>query len=341
MNSINTLLPQYREINIITTNVIKNSWVNDEEQKVITEFYHKYSDLKVFEQMILDIIQKQDIKAYSLLLSGIRNIIENNIDLYESTSDLLNKIDTNDIYKEKIKLLQNPIDRQLRIKTESYKELYEVNKSLDAIGHRDHSLQEKEILWIKHEQLTKEYNEEKEKLSVLYDQQKEMQNEFSKYNKNLFSKIHTLSISFLSVINSYNLVEEKEKEKEEQKPEEREKSQILEDGSYIDMMTVGLVHKKCNKKQFEYLSENALYAILNLQPINTVPVIKYRQKNNMCQLIGLLYEFLKLDHQEKLEWKKSILDIFKIKESYYKSKYNKRKDSLVTKEFSLCLDEIF
>lgn len=341
MNSINTLLPQYREINIITTNVIKNNWVNDEEQKVITEFYHKYSDLKVFEQMILDIIQKQDIKAYSLLLSGIRNIIGNNIDLYESTSDLLNKIDTTDIYKEEIKLLQNPIDRQLRITTESYKELYEVNKSLDNIGYRDHSLQEKEILWIKHEQLTKEYNEEKEKLSVLYDQQKEMRNEFSKYNKNLFSKIHTLSISFLSVINSYNLVEEKEKEKEEQKPEEREKSQILEDGSYIDMMTVGLVHKKCNKKQFEYLSENALYAILNLQPINTVPVIKYRQKNNMCQLIGLLYEFLKLDHQEKLEWKKSILDIFEIKESYYKSKYNKRKDSLVTKEFSLCLDEIF
>lgn len=351
MNQITTFLPKYRELNGIISNIIQNNGVSYQEQKTITEFYSQYSDVKIFEQMILNIVQKQDVQTYSLLLSGIKSTIVKNIDTYTSASDLLKKIDITQIYIRENKWTNEIIDRQMKVTNECYGELLQVNKTLDNIGYREHTPQEKEILWKEHEYLTKAYDKEKGKLSKLYDEQKASLDEFSKYNKNLFSKIHTLSISFLSVINSYYSTEEqtkemeKENEKSENKSQEEKYNILMKDGLYIDMSIVGLVHKACNKKQFEDLSEKELYAIINLQPISKTPVIKSRQKSKMCHLIGRLYELLELDLQEKMKWRESVLDIFEIDESYYVSKYKKPKSeddfSKPDKAFFLCMDEIF
>ncbi|WP_337040186.1 hypothetical protein [Elizabethkingia anophelis] len=347
MDQITTFLPKYRELNDIISNAIKNNKVSYQEQKTITEFYNQYSDVKIFEQMILEALQKQEAQVYSVLSSGIRGTIVNNIDLYTSASDKLNKIDITQIYHNKNKWLHEVIDEQMKISNECYRELFQVNKSLDSIGYREHTEQEVAQLWQKHELLTKEYNKEKEKLSKLYDEPKAFRDEFLKYNENLFSKIHALSISFLSVINSYYSTrdtQEKE-EKRENKSQEKEHTPVMKDGLYFNMKIVAMVHDECNNIQFENLSQTELYTILNLQPTSKIPVIKSRQKSKVCHLIGRLYELLKLDLQEKMKWRESILDIFEIDENYYLSKYKKPKSiddaSKPDQEFFACMDEIF
>lgn len=345
MNSVNTFLPRYREVNDIIAKIIKDNWIGYKEQITITEFYNDYSDVKIFEQMILNVVQKYDLQTYSLLFSNIMNTNKKNIDLYTSASEILNKIDITDIYNRKNKWSNEIIDRQLKIANECHQKLYQVNKSLDAIEHREHSSQEIVQLWKKHEHLTKEYKEEKDRLSTLYDQQKDSLDEFSKYSENLFSKIYALSISFLSVLNSYDVVKKQvREEKEDQKPKEREKSQILEDGLYIDMATVGLVHKICNKKQFEDLSENALYAFFNLQDINIRPIIKDGEKIRTYYLISKLYEHLELDYNEKKKWLTAILKSWDIKENTYTSKYKdpiSASPGTISYHFVQAIDEIF
>ncbi len=346
MNQIITFLPKYRELNDIISNAIKNNEVSYPEQKTITEFYNQYSDVKIFEQMILEALQKQEAQVYSLLSSGIRGTIINNIDLYTSASDRLNKIDITQIYHKSNKWLYEFIDEQMKISNECYRELFQVNQSLDSIGYREHTEQEEAQLWQKHERLTKEYNKEKEKLSKLYGEQKAFRDEFLKYNENLFSKIHALSISFLSVINSYYSTrdtQEKE-EKRENKSQEKEHTPIMKDGLYFNMKIVAMVHDECNNIQFENLSQTELYTILNLQPTSKIPIVKPRQKIKMCYLIYKLYEFLKLDPQDKLKWRESILNIFEIEERYYQSKYKEPESEFAnsaSKDFSLRIKEIF
>jgi len=323
MNSVNTFLPRYREVNDIIAKIIKDNWIGYKEQITITEFYNEYSDVKIFEQMILNVVQKYDLQTYSLLFSNIMNTNKKNIDLYISASEILNKIDITDIYNRKNKWSNEIIDRQLKMANECHQKLYQVNKSLDTIEHREHSSQEIVQLWKKHEHLTKEYKEEKGRLSTLYEQQKASLDEFSKYSENLFSKIYALSISFLSVLNSYDVVKEQvREEKEDQKPKEREKSQIREDDLYLDMKYVAIAYDECNGKQFEKILEIELYAILNLQPINVQPITKEDEKMRMGYLIRKLYENLKqdFDRHKKEIWLTTILNAFDVKESYYRKR---------------------
>lgn len=346
MNQITTFLPKYRELNGIISNIIQNNEVSYQAQKTITEFYSQYSDVKIFEQMVLETLQKQESQTYSLLLSGIRGTIVNNIDLYTSASDKLNKIDITQIYHNKNKWLHEIINRQMKITNKCYGELLQVNKTLDNIGYREHTPEEEVQLWRRHKQLTQEYNNEKEKLSKLYEDQKASLDEFLKYNKNLFPKIHALSISFLSVINSYYSTKEEVQGKEEktENRSQQEHSTIMKDGLYFDMKIVAMVHDECNNIQFENLSQTELYTILNLHATNKIPVVKARQKIRMCYLIYRLYEFLKLDTQDKMKWREAILDSFEIDERYYLSKYKEPESefaSPASQDFSLRIREIF
>ncbi len=342
MNQITIFLPKYRELNDIISNVIKNNGITYQDQKTITEFYNQYSDVKIFEQMILNIIQNKESQTYSLLLPSIKSIIAKNINTYTSASDQLNTIDIAQIYTRQNKWTNEIIDRQIKITNECYQELLQVNKTLDNLGYREHSPQEEVQLWRRHKQLTQEYNNEKEKLSKLYEEQKASLDEFLKYNKNLFSKIHALSISFLSVINSYYSTREEVQKKEEKKKEEH--GTIMKDGLYFDMKIVALIHDECNNIQFENLSQTELYTILNLQPISKIPIVKPRQKIRICYLIYKLYEFLKLDIHDKLKWREAILDSFEIEERYYLSKYKEPESefaSAASQDFSLRIREIF
>lgn len=203
MNHITDFLPQYRELNTLFTNVVNKGVVSYGGQKVITEFYRQFSDVKSFEKMILDIVLEKDKPTCDLLLSGIKTEIENNIRLYESARESLNAIDILKICTEKANWGDYAIKLQSEVVAEYSKEVNQINGSLDAIGFREHTQQEEARLWQQHEYQTKRYNEEKEKLTSLYYQKRIEETEVAQYSENLFGKIYNLSLSFLAVLNCY------------------------------------------------------------------------------------------------------------------------------------------
>ena len=85
------------------------------------------------------------------------------------------------------------------------------------------------------------------------------------------------------------------------------------------MKLLSLIHVACIGEQFENISEHDFYANMNLLPSNSKPQIKPREKIRTCYLIFLMSE--KLPKQDRENWKRNILKILDIEESYYKSKY--------------------
>lgn len=203
MSHIIDFLPQYRELNTLFTNVVSSGIVRYNEQKVITSFYRQHSDIKEFEKMILDIVIEKDKYICILLLSGIKIEVENNIRLYESGKESLNAINTLEVCRKEASRYDYAIKAQLKTVTEYSKELNQINGSLEAMGFREHTPQEETRLWQQHEYQTKRYNEEKEKLTSLYSQQKIAKTETAQYCKKLFGEIYNLSISFFAVLNCY------------------------------------------------------------------------------------------------------------------------------------------
>lgn len=189
-------------------------------------------------------------------------------------------------------------------------------------------------LTIEEERLENSYKKEQEKLEELYRKQKESNKNALQYTVNVFSSIHELSGSFLSLLENYFPIE-KEKNPKEAKP-------ILKSGSYFDMKLVSLIHNECNNIQFENLSELDLYAILNLQSTNAKLNIKSGEKTRMCYLIYKLYEYLKTDN--RTEWRTAILESADIEKKYYDSKYKEPISEIPSRkseEFAQRIDRIF
>ncbi len=114
MYKISTFLPQYRELNTLLSNAINHETVSYEEQKTITEFYRQFGEVKAFDKMLLDIVLERDKPTCTLLLSGIKTEIENNIRLYESAKDNLNSINIVKICRESSRQYNFAIEAQLK-----------------------------------------------------------------------------------------------------------------------------------------------------------------------------------------------------------------------------------
>ncbi len=90
---------------------------------------------------------------------------------------------------------------------------------------------------------------------------------------------------------------------------------------YFNMELLSLIHVTCVGEQFENISEHDFYTCMNLLPSDTKPQIRPREKIRTCYLIFLMSE--KLPKQDRENWKRNILKILDIEESYYKSKYKR------------------
>ncbi len=215
MSHITDFLPQYRELNALFTNVVSRGTINYSEQKMITDFYRQSSDVKVFEKIILDIVLEKDKSTCTLLLSGIKTEVQNNIRLYESAKDLLDSIDTMRICSSEVKRYDPTINYQLKNVQEHLKEVKEIDGELDSVGFREHSQWEEDRLWKQRESAKDYYDKEKIILKQLYDEKIEFQNETSRYTCNLFNNIYSLSLAFLKIVNCYivpkaSVIEEEE-----------------------------------------------------------------------------------------------------------------------------------
>lgn len=176
---------------------------------------------------------------------------------------------------------------------------------------------------MEYERFKAEYEEEKNKLTELYDLQKQTREKALQYAKSRFNEIYRLGCHLKETLAKYVFDETNEPEEpakqEPNAPNIQEEVLGTKQTEYFNMELLSLIHVTCVGEQFENISEHDFYTCMNLLPSDTKPQIRPREKIRTCYLIFLMSE--KLPKQDRENWKRNILKILDIEESYYKSKY--------------------
>lgn len=305
------LLPQYRHLNAVYSEIIKKSDLDYDNQRFVTDFYQEYKNIRAFDQMLINLILLTDKEKQLLLMQSLNAEINKNIDFYNDNTDFLINIDTHKICIQEPKQFDNAIKHQSQKANEFWQELIIVRGNLESASLKGEQVKADRLMR-EEERINTLYKEEQKILYLLYNQQTECQNKAFKYLKNVFYEISELSKSFLSILENYIFNnDDTNKSRVEQMPSNSYQ--------YFDMNIVSMIHKECNGIQFENITELDLYLNLNNKPSNNRLVIKSGEKIRVCYLIHKLYEHIKA--VDKADWRNYILQILGIKESLYTSKY--------------------
>ena len=76
---IQTMIPQYGELNRIYRDYIDNYAFSFDRQKFISDFYQEYNDMKAFEAAILELVLDRQKEQYILILNSLKIEIEKSI----------------------------------------------------------------------------------------------------------------------------------------------------------------------------------------------------------------------------------------------------------------------
>lgn len=311
---IQTMIPQYGELNRIYRDYIDNYAFSFDRQKFISDFYQEYNDMKAFEAAILELVLDRQKEQYILILNSLKIEIEKSIQAYE-IRPLSDRAIERACYQHMERHSQE-IEAQLDVTRSLSKPLNEANNRYDSIGYREHTAEEEKQAEKEYERCKAEYDREKAKLNKLYDQQKAARTEAFQYMKNCCADIYRQSCLFLDILKKY--IPDGKQEYEPDKPiNQRETTE--EQQEYFSMKLLSLIHEVCVGEQFEEISAPDFYANMNLHPCNYKLKIKPREKIRVCYLIFLMSE--KLSKQDRDKWKDRILKLLDIDDSYYKSKY--------------------
>lgn len=320
------ILPRYTRLNTIISEVSNKHSIEFRQQQFVADFHTQFDNIQSFETMLIDLTINADPERHKTLTASLSTEIQNNIRLILSNKNVLENLNIQKTCGEYSNQYETQISDQLHNTQKRWKELSEVNNSLDMIGFRAHSEIEEKRLWEKHETLTEKYNAEKAILNDLYEKRRVAQKTAKKYQDNYFPKILSLSEKLMVVIGKYL-------------PQNQTTPQS---GIYFDMATASVIHKECNDEQFKNISEFDLYAVLNLLPSSEKLTIKKGERNRVYYLIHKLYEYLsKENHQE---WRTAFLQSLDLNEQTYLSKYRiaKGKDKTPElEEFAKRMDELF
>ena len=311
---IQTMIPQYGELNRIYRDYIDNYAFSFDRQKFISDFYQEYNDMKAFEAAILELVLDRQKEQYILILNSLKIEIEKSIQAYE-IRPLSDRAIERACYQHMERHSQE-IEAQLDVTRSLSKPLNEANNRYDSIGYREHTAEEEKQAEKEYERCKAEYDREKAKLNKLYDQQKAARTEAFQYMKNCCADIYRQSCLFLDILKKY--IPDGKQEYEPDKPiNQRETTE--EQQEYFSMKLLSLIHEVCVGEQFEEISAPDFYTNMNLHPCNYKLKIKPREKIRVCYLIFLMSE--KLSKQDRDKWKDRILKLLDIDDSYYKSKY--------------------
>ncbi len=311
---IQMMIPQYGELNRIYKDYIDNYAFSFDRQKFISDFYQEYNDMKSFEAAILELVLDKQKEQYTLILNSLKTEIEKSIQAYE-IRPLSDRAIERACYQHMERYSQE-IEAQLDVTRSLSKPLNEANNRYDSIGYREHTAEEEKQAEKEYERCKAEYDREKAKLNKLYNQQKAARTEAFQYMKNCCADIYRQSCLFLDILKKY--IPDGQQEYEPDKPiNQRETTE--EQQEYFSMKLLSLIHEVCEGEQFEEISAPDFYANMNLHPCYCKLKIKPREKIRTCYLIFLMSE--KLPKQDRENWKRNILKILDIEESYYKSKY--------------------
>ena len=311
---IQTMIPQYGELNRIYRDYIDNYAFSFDRQKFISDFYQEYNDMKSFEAAILELVLDKQKEQYTLILNSLKIEIEKNIRAYETkplNDDVIKRVCFH--YADRH---NSAIKDQLEITTKLHEPLNDAYHRYDFIGFREHTDEEEIQAEKEYERCKAEYDREKAKLNKLYDQQKAARTEAFQYMKNCCADIYRQSCLFLDILKKY-IPDGKQENKSSEPISQQETTE--EQQEYFSMKLLSLIHEVCEGEQFEEISAPDFYANMNLHPCNCKLKIKPREKIRVCYLIFLMGEKLSKLGREK--WKAGILKLLDIDDSYYKSKY--------------------
>lgn len=311
---IQTMIPQYGELNRIYRDYIDNYAFSFDRQKFISDFYQEYNDMKSFEAAILELVLDKQKEQYTLILNSLKTEIEKSIQAYE-IRPLSDRAIERACYQHMERYSQE-IEAQLDVTRSLSKPLNEANNRYDSIGYREHTAEEEKQAEKEYERCKAEYDREKAKLNKLYDQQKATRTEAFQYMKNCCADIYRQSCLFLDILKKY-IPDGKQENKSSEPISQQETTE--EQQEYFSMKLLSLIHEACQGEQFEEISAPDFYANMNLYPCNCKLKIKPREKIRVCYLIFLMSE--KLSKQDRDKWKDRILKLLDIDDSYYKSKY--------------------
>jgi len=311
---IQTMIPQYGELNRIYRDYIDNYAFSFDRQKFISDFYQEYNDMKSFEAAILELVLDKQKEQYTLILNSLKTEIEKSIQAYE-IRPLSDRAIERACYQHMERYSQE-IEAQLDVTRSLSKPLHEANNRYDSIGYREHTAEEEKQAEKEYERCKAEYDREKAKLNKLYDQQKATRTEAFQYMKNCCADIYRQSCLFLDILKKY-IPDGKQENKSSEPISQQETTE--EQQEYFSMKLLSLIHEVCEGEQFEEISAPDFYANMNLHPCNCKLKIKPREKIRVCYLIFLMSE--KLSKQDRDKWKDRILKLLDIDDSYYKSKY--------------------
>ena len=311
---IQTMIPQYGELNRIYRDYIDNYAFSFDRQKFISDFYQEYNDMKSLEAAILELVLDKQKEQYTLILNSLKTEIEKSIQAYE-IRPLSDRAIERACYQHMERYSQE-IEAQLDVTRSLSKPLNEANNRYDSIGYREHTAEEEKQAEKEYERCKAEYDREKAKLNKLYDQQKATRTEAFQYMKNCCADIYRQSCLFLDILKKY-IPDGKQENKSSEPISQQETTE--EQQEYFSMKLLSLIHEVCNGEQFEEISAPDFYANMNLHPCNCKLKIKPREKIRVCYLIFLMSE--KLSKQDRDKWKDRILKLLDIDDSYYKSKY--------------------
>lgn len=311
---IQTMIPQYGELNRIYRDYIDNYAFSFDRQKFISDFYQEYNDMKSFEAAILELVLDKQKEQYTLILNSLKTEIEKSIQAYE-IRPLSDRAIEHACYQHMERYSQE-IEAQLDVTRSLSKPLNEANNRYDSIGYREHTAEEEKQAEKEYERCKAEYDREKAKLNKLYDQQKATRTEAFQYMKNCCADIYRQSCLFLDILKKY-IPDGKQENKSSEPISLQETTE--EQQEYFSMKLLSLIHEVCIGEQFEEISALDFYANMNLHPCNCKLKIKPREKIRVCYLIFLMSE--KLSKQDRDKWKDRILKLLDIDDSYYKSKY--------------------
>ena len=311
---IQTMIPQYGELNRIYRDYIDNYAFSFDRQKFISDFYQEYNDMKSFEAAILELVLDKQKEQYTLIFNSLKTEIEKSIQAYE-IRPLSDRAIERACYQHMERYSQE-IEAQLDVTRSLSKPLNEANNRYDSIGYREHTAEEEKQAEKEYERCKAEYDREKAKLNKLYDQQKATRTEAFQYMKNCCADIYRQSCLFLDILKKY-IPDGKQENKSSEPISQQETTE--EQQEYFSMKLLSLIHEVCIGEQFEEISAPDFYANMNLHPCNCKLKIKPREKIRVCYLIFLMSE--KLSKQDRDKWKDRILKLLDIDDSYYKSKY--------------------
>lgn len=132
---IQSLIPQYGELNRIYSDLAGKYAFSFEKQKFITDFYQKFNDTKAFENAIIELVLGKQEVQYTLVFKSLKTEIEKNLQMYAMRPELLKDDHLIHVCYKYADRYNSAIDEQLKVTRELHKPLNEAYNRYDSIGY--------------------------------------------------------------------------------------------------------------------------------------------------------------------------------------------------------------